>query len=43
MGADPEAMTGDSVEALDKRYGLEVDYDSIPRLCAEHGLTFPES
>jgi mannose-6-phosphate isomerase-like protein (cupin superfamily) len=23
------------------RYGLEFDFDSIPRLCAEHGLTFP--
>jgi mannose-6-phosphate isomerase-like protein (cupin superfamily) len=22
-------------------YGLEFDFDSIPRLCAEHGLTFP--
>jgi mannose-6-phosphate isomerase-like protein (cupin superfamily) len=23
------------------RYGLEFDFDSIPRLCEEHGLTFP--
>ena len=23
------------------RYGLEFDLDSIPRLCQEHGLTFP--
>ena len=23
------------------RYGLEFDVESIPRLCAEHGLTFP--
>jgi mannose-6-phosphate isomerase-like protein (cupin superfamily) len=23
------------------RYGLEFDLDSVPRLCAEHGLTFP--
>jgi mannose-6-phosphate isomerase-like protein (cupin superfamily) len=29
---------GDDVAA---RYGLELDLDSIPRLCAEHGLTFP--
>jgi mannose-6-phosphate isomerase-like protein (cupin superfamily) len=28
---------GDDVAA---RYGLELDLDSIPRLCAEHGLTF---
>ncbi|MEA2128844.1 MAG: hypothetical protein QOJ85_1735 [Solirubrobacteraceae bacterium] len=33
-GRDP----GDDVAA---RYGLELDLDSIPRLCAEHGLTFP--
>ena len=42
MGADPEAMTGESAAALDARYGLEVDYDSIARLCKEHGLSFPE-
>lgn len=24
-----------------ERYGLEFDFDSIPRLCAEHGLTYP--
>lgn len=41
IGADPDSMTGDSAEAMDKRYGLEVDYDSIERLCTEHGLTFP--
>jgi mannose-6-phosphate isomerase-like protein (cupin superfamily) len=29
---------GDDVAA---RYGLEFDLDSIPRLCAEHGLRFP--
>jgi mannose-6-phosphate isomerase-like protein (cupin superfamily) len=33
-GTDP----GDDVAA---RYGLELDLASIPRLCAEHGLTFP--
>ncbi len=27
---------------LDARYGVEDDPDSISRLCAEHGLTFPE-
>lgn len=41
MAANPEAMTGDSAAALDARYGLEVDYDSIEPLCAEHGLVFP--
>ena len=33
-GTDP----GDDVPA---RYGLVLDLDSIPGLCAEHALTFP--
>jgi mannose-6-phosphate isomerase-like protein (cupin superfamily) len=27
--------------ALERRYGIEHDLESIPRLCAEHGLTHP--
>ena len=27
---------------LDARYGLELDYGSVGRLCEEHGLTFPD-
>ena len=27
--------------ALDTRYGIEADYDSMERLCEEHGLNFP--
>ena len=42
MGADPDAMTGEAAETMDARYGMEVDYESIARLCAEHGLVFPE-
>ncbi len=42
MGSDPDALSGDAAAAMDRRYGLEVDYESIPRLCAEHGLWFPE-
>ena len=42
MAAGPEAMTSEAAEAMDVRYGLEVAYGSIPRLCAEHGLWFPE-
>jgi hypothetical protein len=36
-------MSGDSdaAEAMDRRYGIEADYESIDRLCAEHGLFFP--
>ena len=41
IGADPAAMTGESAAAMDARYGLEVDYESIGRLCGEHGLEFP--
>jgi len=26
---------------MDRRYGIEADYESIDRLCAEHGLVFP--
>ena len=43
MGADPELMAGEGATAMDARYGLEVDYESIERLCREHGLSFPES
>ena len=41
MAADPEAMAGEGAAAMDAKYGIEVDYDSIERLCAEHGLSFP--
>jgi mannose-6-phosphate isomerase-like protein (cupin superfamily) len=41
LGEDPGAMTGETAAALDAKYGLEVDYESIERLCSEYGLTFP--
>ena len=41
MADDPEAMAGETASALDARYGLEVDYESMERLCEEHGLDFP--
>ena len=41
LGADPEAMTGETAADADARYALDVDYESIERLCAEHGLSFP--
>ena len=28
-------------EALGVRYGIEFDMESVPRICAEHGLTHP--
>lgn len=40
IAADPDALTGDAAAALDARYGLDVDYDSIEQLCRDHGLTF---
>ena len=41
VAEDPEAMAGEAALALDARYGIAADYDSIERLCEEHGLTFP--
>ena len=41
MADDPEAMAGEAVLALDARYGMEVDYESVERLCEEHELDFP--
>jgi hypothetical protein len=41
MAEDPETMTGEAASALDARYGIEADYDSVERLCEEHGLNFP--
>ena len=41
MAEDPEAMAGETAAAMDARYGIEVDYDSVERLCEEHGLIFP--
>ncbi|GGL49761.1 cupin domain-containing protein [Wenxinia marina] len=41
MAANPEAMAGEAAAAMDAKYGIEVDYDSIERLCAMHGLSFP--
>src|SRR5215212_2903560 len=38
--AEPrEAMAGE--RSLDARYGIEFDFESVGRLCEEHGLTFP--
>ena len=41
MSRDPESVAGESAEAIDVRYGLEVDYGSVTSLCEEHGLDFP--
>lgn len=30
-----------NLEELSARYGIEFDLESLPRLCAEHGLTHP--
>lgn len=39
--AEDREATDESAAALDARYGLEMDYDSVERLCEEHGLVFP--
>ena len=41
MAENPEAMAGEAAAALDARYGIEADYESVERLCEEHGLNFP--
>lgn len=41
MADHPETMDGEAGAALDARFSLEVDYDSIGPLCEEHGLVFP--
>lgn len=33
---DEEKLAG--YQAVNERYGFEVDFESVPRLCAEHGL-----
>ena len=40
VAEDAEAMAGETASALDVRYGLEVDYDSVEHLCEEHRLAF---
>ncbi|WIJ26414.1 cupin domain-containing protein [Devosia sp. RR2S18] len=42
IALDPKAMAGDAAAALDAKYGLDVDYGSIERLCLEHRLAFPD-
>ena len=41
MADDPEKMEAEAGAELDARFDLEVDYDSVGRLCEEHGLRFP--
>jgi len=38
---DPEAMAGETASALDAKYGISADYDSVQWLCARFGLSFP--
>jgi mannose-6-phosphate isomerase-like protein (cupin superfamily) len=41
MSEDSEALAGETSAALDARYGLEVDDDSVGWLCETYGLDFP--
>jgi quercetin dioxygenase-like cupin family protein len=36
-----EVTAGETALGLDARYGIEFDFDSVGRLCEEHGLVFP--
>jgi mannose-6-phosphate isomerase-like protein (cupin superfamily) len=38
--AEPRETTAGE-EPLDVRYGIEFDFESVGRLCEEHGLVFP--
>lgn len=40
-GEQDPAEVAELQEGLNQRYGIEFDFESVPRLCAEHGLTFP--
>lgn len=39
-GSKEEVIRGQN--ELAERHGIEFDPESVPRLCAEHGLTFPD-
>lgn len=34
------AETADTT-ALNAKYGIDFDFESVPRLCEQHGLSFP--
>ena len=36
-----ELAGGGPPDEVGARYGLELDLESVPRLCEEHGLEFP--
>jgi hypothetical protein len=38
--AEPQETAADETP-LDTRYGVEFDFESVERLCEEHGLVFP--
>jgi len=40
MGDTPEGEMPD-FEGLSERYAIDFDLESVPRICAEHGLTHP--
>jgi mannose-6-phosphate isomerase-like protein (cupin superfamily) len=41
LGALMRAPEPEESADFTRRYGIEFDWESIPRLCAEHGLVFP--
>ena len=41
LGALGKERRPEQMAALSERYAIEFDLESVPRLCAEHGLTHP--
>ena len=41
LGAAVEAGEEPNPQALSEKYGIEFDFESIPRICEAHGLTHP--
>jgi mannose-6-phosphate isomerase-like protein (cupin superfamily) len=41
LGELMRAPEPEESEDFSRRYGIEFDWESIPRLCEEHGLVFP--
>ena len=41
LGALGDERPPEQMAALSERYAIEFDLESVPRLCAEHGLTHP--
>ncbi len=41
MAENPDSFTGEAAAALDARYSVDVNYESVGWLCEKYGLAFP--